>query len=82
MDCQGAVTDHLTWKIGKGSKENFWEDSWVGFSAIRDIGDFSEIKDHLVQLCGDQVKDYMRVVDGNFGKEWVWKDLTSTGLSA
>ncbi|XP_059067666.1 uncharacterized protein LOC131858444 [Cryptomeria japonica] len=43
------------------------------------IRDFSVIKDHLVQLWGDQVKDYMRTVEGDFGKEWVWKDLVKTG---
>ncbi|XP_059066721.1 uncharacterized protein LOC131044985 [Cryptomeria japonica] len=82
MDCQGVVMDHLTWQIGKGTKAKFWEDSWAGFSAIRELGDFLETKEHFVQLWGDKVKDYMRCIEGEIGKEWVWKDLSTTSLLA
>ncbi|XP_059068451.1 uncharacterized protein LOC131858970 [Cryptomeria japonica] len=53
-----------------------------GLPALRELDDFTEAKEVLVQLWGDKVKDYMQSSTGDLGKEWYWKDLSSTGLSA
>lgn len=48
LECHRVVTNHLTWQIGDGIKANFWEDSWAGLPALREVGDFTGAKELLV----------------------------------
>ncbi|XP_057863868.1 uncharacterized mitochondrial protein AtMg00310-like [Cryptomeria japonica] len=74
LECRKVVTDHLTWQVGNGAEAKLWEDSWAGHPALKDLEDFTETKEVLVQL----VRDYMYSSEGVLGVEWLWKDLSTT----
>lgn len=81
VSCRKVITNHLIWHIGNGRLVKFWDDSWVAYPAIKDTTDLSDIKTQLCRIWGDRVRDYMEVKYGAMGEEWIWKDLSVTGLT-
>ena len=79
--CRKLICKFLTWDVGSGDSVFFWEDSWDGHPAISTLAHIDELKQKLISLWGEKVKDYKTKVFSDGILQWRWRPIDNLDLN-